>query len=119
MNTAFLLVLTSNLCSPHQVLKDHCVELMSMEAPTDASTILEPETEAPTLGTTTTKSFWDVTIPYTSESKPLLSEKSIINSRAGSEKKSKMADNFNIMAAVLTLMVSIFVGLALLFFRVS
>lgn len=85
-----------------------------MEAPTDASTILEPETEAPTLGTTTTKSFWDVAILYTSESKPPLSEKSIINS-----KKSKMADNFNIMAAVLTLIVSIFVGLALLFFRVS
>ncbi|KAF8411316.1 hypothetical protein HHK36_003863 [Tetracentron sinense] len=43
-----------------EVLKDHCRELMSMEASTDTSTILEPETEANSL---TTKFFWDVAVP--------------------------------------------------------
>ncbi|KAG6648656.1 hypothetical protein CIPAW_07G161600 [Carya illinoinensis] len=48
-----------------EVLKDHCVELMSMEGPTDASTILKPEIEAPSL---VTKSFWDVAAPFYSAS---------------------------------------------------
>nr|POE69547.1 protein odr-4 like [Quercus suber] len=48
-----------------EVLKDHCVELMSMEAPSDSSTILEPEKETPLL---VTKPFWDVAIPFNSAS---------------------------------------------------
>lgn len=92
---------------------------MSIEAPTDASKILELETEAPTLGSFVSKSFWDVVISNSSESKPTLMERNIVNAGTGSVQKSVKPANFHIIAAVLTLFVSIFVGLALLFFKGS
>lgn len=111
------LVLTPIIC--YQVLKDHFVELMSMEAPTDASKILELETEAPTLGSLTSKSFWDIAIPNASESKPTLIERNIVYAGTVSVQKSVKTANFNIIAAILTLVLSIFVGLALLFLKKS
>ncbi|KAK1388389.1 Zinc-binding dehydrogenase family oxidoreductase [Heracleum sosnowskyi] len=99
-----------------EVLKDHFVELMSREAPTDASKILELETEAPTL---VSKSFWDMVISNSSEFKPTLVERDIVNAGTGSIQKSVKTANFNIISAVLTLIVSIFVGLALFFFKGS
>ncbi|GJY99047.1 ribose-phosphate pyrophosphokinase 1-like protein, partial [Tanacetum coccineum] len=41
-----------------KVLNEHCVELMSMDAPTDASTILEPEAESTSSLTLSPNSFW-------------------------------------------------------------
>ncbi|KAE8659224.1 hypothetical protein F3Y22_tig00116964pilonHSYRG00363 [Hibiscus syriacus] len=46
-----------------KVLKDHCAELMSMEAPNDASKILELEEESVRV---TARSFRDVVLPYCS-----------------------------------------------------
>ncbi|KAK9270191.1 hypothetical protein L1049_025767 [Liquidambar formosana] len=71
-----------------EVLKDHIVELMSMEAPTDATTILEPEIEAPTVAT---KSFGDVAnlCPAASSSDyPPLKKGDIDATRKESERKS-------------------------------
>ncbi|KAE8657018.1 hypothetical protein F3Y22_tig00116997pilonHSYRG00831 [Hibiscus syriacus] len=50
-----------------EVLKDHCVELMCMEAPNDASKIIELEEESVRV---TARSFWDVVLPYCSKSSP-------------------------------------------------
>ncbi|XP_023525737.1 protein odr-4 homolog isoform X2 [Cucurbita pepo subsp. pepo] len=43
------------------VLKEHCTELMSMEASMDMTTVLEPEKEALSLSA---ESFWDVAVPF-------------------------------------------------------
>uniref|UniRef100_A0A2N9F685 Protein odr-4 homolog n=1 Tax=Fagus sylvatica TaxID=28930 RepID=A0A2N9F685_FAGSY len=98
-----------------EVLKDHCVELMSMEAPSDASTILEPEIDAPSL---VTKSFWDVAIPFNSASSSPLG-KSGIDPREESSKKSTKSNNLNIMGAILFLLLSILVGSVLYVVRGS
>ncbi|GMH13660.1 hypothetical protein Nepgr_015501 [Nepenthes gracilis] len=50
-----------------EVLKDHFVELLSMEPPADASTILEPETGTPSLSI---QSFWAVAAPLYPASVP-------------------------------------------------
>ncbi|KAM3736473.1 hypothetical protein ACB098_10G166600 [Castanea mollissima] len=98
-----------------EVLKDHCVELMSMEAPSDASTILELEKEAPSL---VTKPFWDVAIPFNSAScSPL--EKNGNDTKEESRKKSTKSNNLNIVGAILFLLLSIAVGLVLYVVRGS
>ncbi|XP_062165360.1 uncharacterized protein LOC133871913 isoform X2 [Alnus glutinosa] len=98
-----------------EVLKDHCVELMSMEAPSDTSTILEPENEAPSM---VTKSFWDVAIPFYSASiSPV--EKGGSDRREEIRKKSTKSDSVNGMGAVLFLLLSILVGFVLYVFRGS
>ncbi|CAK9134971.1 unnamed protein product [Ilex paraguariensis] len=104
-----------------EVLKDNCVELMSMEASIDESTILEPETEAPTSTTLATKSFWEMAVPFSSASVPDCS--SLKNSRddtcRGSHSESDKSVGFNIWAAVLGLILSVLVGLVLFVFRPS
>ncbi|XP_059631224.1 uncharacterized protein LOC132274079 isoform X5 [Cornus florida] len=89
-----------------EVLKDHCVELMAMEATTDASTILEPEIVARTLSA---ESFWDLAVPFSSTSSRdcSTSKKSITDTSKGSERKSMKSPDFNIMAAIVTLILSI------------
>lgn len=82
---------------------------MSMEAPRDTSTILEPENEAPSM---VTKSFWDVAIPFYSASiSPV--EKSGSDTREEIRKKSTKSDNVNVMGAALFLFLSILVGFVL------
>ncbi|EEF35013.1 protein odr-4 homolog isoform X2 [Ricinus communis] len=94
-----------------EVLKDHCVELMSMEVPTDTSTILQPEAEAPSL---IAKSFWDVAVPGQPASTSSLekSKKMNTNGVVGGGKSAK-SFNFNILAAVFFLLLSILVGFIL------
>jgi hypothetical protein len=99
-----------------EVVKDHCVELMSMDAPTDASTILEPETDPPALNT---KSFWDAAVPFSSTSSQDCSssqKKGVVTSQENERKSAKPTD-FNFKAAVLILILSILVGLALYTFK--
>nr|XP_023885492.1 protein odr-4 homolog isoform X2 [Quercus suber]POE69549.1 protein odr-4 like [Quercus suber] len=98
-----------------EVLKDHCVELMSMEAPSDSTTILEPEKEAPSL---VTKPFWDMAIPFNSASCSSL-EKNGIDTREESGKKSTRSNSLNIVGAILFLLLSIVVGLVLYVVRGS
>ncbi|KAG5541926.1 hypothetical protein RHGRI_021677 [Rhododendron griersonianum] len=95
-----------------EVVKDHCVELMSMDAPTDPSTILELETEPLSL---TTESFWDAAAPFSSTSSQdcSSSQKSGIATSQEHERKSVKLTGFNFMAAILISILSILVGLVL------
>ncbi|XP_047327007.1 protein odr-4 homolog [Impatiens glandulifera] len=92
-----------------EVLKEHCVELMSMEAPTDASLILEPEIVAPTLWA---NSFSEVAIPFSSsKSSPPIEKrnKELVLDEESLKKHAKSAD-FSIIAAVFVLFAAIIVG---------
>ncbi|KAM7469020.1 hypothetical protein LguiA_007203 [Lonicera macranthoides] len=96
-----------------EVVKDHCVELMSMEVPSttdadaDTSKILELETEAATL-TTTNKSFWENTTTNTTAT----TSRGVDNDRRVST--NKKSTGFNAMAAVLVLLFAVLVGMLLL-----
>lgn len=94
-----------------EVVKDNCVDLMSMEAPTDASEILEPEYEAPPLITSTTKSFWDIAAHDSSAAEP----DHIVSKRNGgsTNRKSAKSTDLNPMVAILIVVLSIVVGLVL------
>ncbi|KAH9756058.1 Oxidoreductase zinc-binding dehydrogenase family protein [Citrus sinensis] len=93
------------------VLKEHCVELMSMEALSDSSSILDVEVEAPSV---ISKSFWDVVVPFSSGgSSSSSASKGIETSKEKTEYPVKTA-NFNIMAAVFFLLLSILVGFVLI-----
>lgn len=96
-----------------EVVKDHCVELMSMEAPSDSFTILEPENEAPSL---VAKSFWDVAIPSCSACNSPL-ERSENGTREEVRKISTKSDNVNGMGAVLFLILALLVGFVLYVLR--
>lgn len=89
-----------------EVLKDHCVELMSMEAPNDASKILEPEEEAIRVST---RSFWDVVIPYCSTSSSTQEKNIEITGKENSQKTSK-SPSLYFVAAVIILLLSVLVG---------
>ncbi|GLT60557.1 hypothetical protein SLA2020_333190 [Shorea laevis] len=85
-----------------EVVKDHCVELMSMEAPSETSKILEPEAEAPS---TITGSFWDLVAPSSSSM-----EKSKENPKVDNGQKAIKSTNINFIAAVFFLLLSIIIG---------
>lgn len=93
-----------------EVLNDHCVELMSMVALPDASTILDLEVEAPSL---ITKSFWDVVLPFFSATSSSLDRSNTQAEAAESSRKSGKKLNFHIMLAVFFLFVSIIIGYVL------
>ncbi|KAF8404764.1 hypothetical protein HHK36_009653 [Tetracentron sinense] len=94
-----------------EVLIDNCKELMSMEAPTDTSTILEPETELTLL---TTKSFWGIAVPgYSASGADFHSVRNSDkdSTRKESSRKLMKSIDFNIVAAIAGLLLSILVGL--------
>ncbi|KAL3845749.1 hypothetical protein ACJIZ3_003152 [Penstemon smallii] len=99
-----------------EVLKDHCVELMSMEVPTDASEILEPESEAPTvMMASTAKAFWDIATDCSSEAKP---DKSLSNkTRENANEKSAKPSDFQTVLAILVLVISAILGIVLYFIQ--
>lgn len=99
-----------------EVVKDHCAELMSMEALTDMSTILEPECDSLTL---CTKSFSDITVPFSSVSNPESSSSKIKGIVLNEDKKSKKQVEFNVFAAVLVLILGILVGMGLYIIKTS
>lgn len=88
-----------------EVVKDHIVELMSMEAPTDGTTILEPEIEASIV--MASKSFWDVGNSICAASTTPSSKTDDINTRKESTRKSLISANLNIITAVFFLLLSI------------
>lgn len=89
-----------------EVVKDHIVELMSMEAPTDGTTILEPEIEASIV--MASKSFWDVGNSICAASTTPSSKTDDINTRRKeSTRKSLISANLNIITAVFFLLLSI------------
>lgn len=101
-------------------MKEHCFELMSMEAPTDASTILQPEREAAPL--VTIGSFWDVAVFSHSASSsdfPSVNNNKINADRKDITKKSIKKADFNTVAALFALLLSILVGSLLYVFNGS
>lgn len=93
-----------------QVLKDHCMELLSVKAPTDVSSILEPEKEVISFKT---KSFWDLAVPSYSEIH-LMEDKSKANGREdSSNNKSVSPGHMNVVAAGLILLLSVLIGFVL------
>ncbi|XP_043809292.1 protein odr-4 homolog isoform X2 [Manihot esculenta] len=95
-----------------EVLKDHCVELMSMEALADASTILQPEVEAPPM---VAKSFWNVGVPgHSASSFSVEKSRRIDTSGALSSTGNIKSINFKMLGAFFFLILSIFVGFLLL-----
>ncbi|XP_062073847.1 uncharacterized protein LOC133778046 [Humulus lupulus] len=97
-----------------EVLKDHCVELLSMDAAIDTTTILEPEVEPPALIAT---SFWDVAVPLDPASS-YSSKKSVVETSIGetSGNTTKSA-NFNIIIAAFFLFLSVIVGYILIIIK--
>lgn len=93
-----------------EVLKEHCVELMSMEALSDSSSVLDTEVEAPSV---ISKSFWDVVVPFNSGSGSSSESKGSKTRKENTKYPVKTA-NFNIMAAVFFLLLSILVGFVLI-----
>ncbi|KAL0285081.1 UNVERIFIED_CONTAM: hypothetical protein Sangu_2793600 [Sesamum angustifolium] len=91
-----------------EVLKDHCTELMSIEVPTDTSEILEPESEASTVITTTTKSFWDIATDHSSAGTPVNSVSKKIR-KIGNEELAKSVNKPTV--AILVLILAVIVGL--------
>lgn len=80
-----------------------------MEALSDSSSILDVEVEATSA---ISKSFWDVAVPFSSGSSSSSENKGIETSKEKTEYPVKTA-NFNIMAAVFFLLLSILVGFVL------
>ncbi|KAM7266249.1 hypothetical protein ACFE04_004146 [Oxalis oulophora] len=90
-----------------EVVKDHFVELIYTEPPSDTSKILEPEEEAPKLNIT---SFWDAVVPGSPSISRSTSSKSETNS---TRKESSQAIGFNfiyLVAAVFFLLLSALIG---------
>ncbi|KAM3239493.1 hypothetical protein P3L10_014529 [Capsicum annuum] len=104
-----------------ELVKDHFAELVFIEFPNDSSKILEPEAEARALLSTTTKSFRKVSTPYSllPKSDDSLSKQNRTATIFGSDEKSTKPAGFNLMMAVLVLVVSIVVGVVVFVVRSS
>ncbi|GAB4852481.1 hypothetical protein Ancab_016695 [Ancistrocladus abbreviatus] len=95
-----------------EVLKDHVVELLSMEAPADVTAIIVPEDAPPTL---TSGSFWGVITPsYMATGPESVSSKSEHDGMGKlSIGKSSTPGGVSSMVAVFVLLLSILAGLVL------
>ncbi|XP_073282072.1 uncharacterized protein [Primulina huaijiensis] len=100
-----------------EALKDHCNELMSIEVPTDASEILEPESETPVVVAPSTISFWSIASGSSSTRLDNSLAKNIRDK--ANEKSSDSGDYTMVKLSLLILIVSIILGLAVNALRVS
>ncbi|XP_057532280.1 uncharacterized protein LOC130810294 [Amaranthus tricolor] len=90
-----------------EALKDHFVELLSMEAPEDVSTFVQPENEHPSLAA---KSFWDAAAPlYKSLDSAQNESRSREIAKKGDSRKST-AGSFNAAFAGLVLLIAVIFG---------
>ncbi|KAL6572528.1 hypothetical protein OROMI_013486 [Orobanche minor] len=97
-------------CHPRQwsVLGDHCIELMLIEVPADASKIMEPESEAPSVIASTSRTFWGIATDCSSTA---MLDSSVSKSwEIGRDRHLKSTD-FKSVVAVLVLILSILTGL--------
>ncbi|OVA10052.1 Amidase [Macleaya cordata] len=93
-----------------QALEDHFKELMSMEAPIDVSTIIEPETEATSL---MIKSFWDAVVPGHSTSGSVshsMKDGEKDTARKEISREPMKSTTFNIVIPIAVLLLAILVG---------
>ncbi|XP_030501706.1 uncharacterized protein LOC115716925 [Cannabis sativa] len=102
----------------HEVLKDHCVELLSMDTTIDTTTILEPEIEPPKVIAT---SFWDVAVPLDPAASSSSSKNSgvVETSRGETSGNTAKSANFNIIIAAFFLFLSVIVGYVLIIIKRS
>lgn len=90
-----------------QVLKDHCVELMSIEFPTDTSEILEPELETgPAVITSTARNFWSVATDHSSSAAAKIEDTKM--RKTGNGRPAKPAD-FAILFAIFVMLIAMVV----------
>ncbi|KAK4280007.1 hypothetical protein QN277_011692 [Acacia crassicarpa] len=97
-----------------EVLRDHCTELLSVKSLAADSTILEPEKEASTV---TSKSFWDVAVPFGLATQHLEEKGRIEDQRERSSKSSSKPVDINVIAAGFIIVVAVMLGFALLVFK--
>ncbi|ESW09660.1 hypothetical protein PHAVU_009G145500 [Phaseolus vulgaris] len=97
-----------------EVFKDHCVELLSMKAPMEVSTILEPEKEVLSFKT---KSFFDLAVPSNSEIHLMEDKSKHDGGGKSSSSKSVKPGHINVVAAGLILLLSVLVGFVLFFLK--
>lgn len=90
-----------------QAIKDHFVELLSMEAPEDDSTLVQPEKELPSL---TATSFWDVAAPSYLASDVAQIECKSRNDPTNGDPKKSTTTNFNGVVAGIVLLIAIILG---------
>nr|XP_043628475.1 protein odr-4 homolog [Erigeron canadensis] len=100
-----------------EVLRDRCVELMSMEAPTDTTVILEPEAESTSSITFSANPFWEAAMPLSPDLTPssLNNKKGDKSSVAG--KQLNKSSNISITAALIVLILSVLVGVMVFAFK--
>ncbi|CAN0921903.1 Protein odr-4 homolog [Linum grandiflorum] len=92
-----------------EVIKDHCVELMSMQSPNDSSKFVQPEEEAPP--SVISRSFWDA-MPGNDDS--YLDNKREVGASADSSiRQTAKSFNFSLVAALFILFISILIGFVL------
>ncbi|KAI3709071.1 hypothetical protein L2E82_38812 [Cichorium intybus] len=96
-----------------EVVKDHCVELMSMEALTDTSMVLEPEAESASSVKLSTNSFLETAM----ELSPELTSSYLKDRGSVAGKQLEKSSNVSIIAAMLVLFISVLVGVLLFAFR--
>ncbi|CAM8914306.1 unnamed protein product [Rhodiola kirilowii] len=94
-----------------EVIKDHCVELMSMQAPTDVTNILKPEAVAPILAA---GSFWDIANQLGTSTKTDHSRKR--NKGTGREESTKKPLDMSIVAAIFILFAAVLASLVWYYF---
>ncbi|XP_047175464.1 protein odr-4 homolog [Vigna umbellata] len=97
-----------------EVFKDHCMELLSMKAPMDVSTILEPEKEVLSFKT---KSFYDLAMPSNSEIHLMENKSKHDGGGESSNSKSAKPGHINAVAAGLILLLSVLIGFVLFFLK--
>lgn len=103
-------VLITNCChckNCRQALKDHFVELLSMEAPEDVSTFVQPENEHPSLAA---KSFWDVAAPSYKSLDAAQSESRCREIAKKGDSRKSTARSFNTAFAGLVLLIAVIFG---------
>ncbi|CAO2833847.1 unnamed protein product [Amaranthus hypochondriacus] len=90
-----------------EALKDHFVELLSMEAPEDVSTFVQPENEHPSLAA---KSFWDVAAPSYKSLDAAQSESRCREIAKKGDSRKSTARSFNTAFAGLVLLIAVIFG---------
>ncbi|KAH9602564.1 hypothetical protein KSS87_001042 [Heliosperma pusillum] len=98
-----------------EAVRDHFVELLSMDTPVDAS-VMEPEKE---LSNLSIRSFWDVATPlYRASDGAVIETKSRVEAVKGDANKLQTSSNFKGIFAAFILLIAVILG-SLLFARNS
>lgn len=96
-----------------QDIKDHCKEMMSMEAPIEVSTVVDLETTPSDL---IARSFWDVVHGHLPSQSPAVECRKQQSTKAVQTARSKTS-NFYFIFAILALVLALVVGWAIGVFR--